>query len=132
MSKVVEGLYYTQSHEWVRLEDDGSVTIGITDHAQDQLGDVVFFELPEVDTELGTGDAFGVVESVKTLSDLYAPIAGTVVAINEGLVDAPEVCNSDPYGEGWCVRLAPSAWDDEVDNLLDASAYQALVEAEDA
>ena len=122
-------LKYTKEHEWARLESDGSLTVGITDHAQDALGDVVFVELPEVGDELAEEDKFGVVESVKTVSDLFSPCAGTVAAVNENLEDQPELVNSSPYGEGWMVRLTVE--DASVlDSLMDSSAYDAFVAAE--
>ena len=127
MSDIPSDLRFTQSHEWCRLEDDGSVTIGISDHAQEQLGDLVFVEVPEVGAHLDVGDAFAVVESVKAASDVYSPVAGEVIAVNESLADAPESVNSDPYGEGWLMRLQP---DDStrIEELLDASAYEAVVQ----
>jgi glycine cleavage system H protein len=129
MSEIPSDLRYAQSHEWCRLEDDGSVTVGISDHAQEQLGDLVFVEVPDVGTHFDAGDAFAVVESVKAASDVYSPIAGDVVAVNETLADAPEQVNSDPYGEGWLMRLQP---DDStrIEELLDASAYDAVVQGE--
>ena len=122
-------LKYTKEHEWARLESDGSLTVGITDHAQDALGDVVFVELPEVGDELAEEDKFGVVESVKTVSDLFSPCAGTVAAVNENLEDQPELVNSSPYSEGWMVRLTV-ADASVLDGLMDASAYDAFVAAE--
>ena len=122
-------LKYTKEHEWARMEADGSVTVGITEHAQDSLGDVVFVELPEVGDELGTDDKFGVVESVKTVSDLFSPCAGVILAINEALEDEPELVNSAAYEEGWMVRIQPSSAD-ELDGLMDAEAYDAFVAAE--
>jgi glycine cleavage system H protein len=100
-------LRYARSHEWARIEDDGTVTVGISDHAQEALGDVVFVELPDEGAELAAGDEAGVVESVKAASDIYAPIAGTVVAVNSELEDTPETVNSDPYQDGWFFRLQP-------------------------
>lgn len=129
MSKVPQELKYTNSHEWVLAGDDGQVTIGITDHAQELLGDMVFIELPEIDIELDAGDESAVVESVKAASDVYAPIAGKVVAVNEKLADAPELVNEDPYGEGWMFRLKISDVG-ELDGLMDADAY-AAIEAEE-
>lgn len=120
-------LRYTRDHEWVRLDGD-EATVGITQYAADQLGDIVFVELPEAGRTLEGSRPFGVVESVKAVSDLFAPIAGEVAAVNEALTGAPELVNSDPYGEGWMVRLRisdPGALDD----LLDAAAYDALVAA---
>ena len=125
MSNVPGELKYVSSHEWIRVEGDGTVTIGVTDHAQEALGDVVFVELPDMDAEVSAGDDAGVVESVKAASDIYAPVSGVVVAINEDLEDAPEMVNSDPYGDGWIVRLEPGG--DEGD-LLSPDAYQALLD----
>ncbi len=124
-------LRYTKDHEWARVESDGVITIGITDHAQDALGDVVYVELPEEGETFDAEEKFGVVESVKTVSDLFAPIAGTIVAVNGELEDAPETVNSDPYGAGWMIRIEP-ADGSAVDALLDASAYDAHVDAESA
>ena len=129
MSNVPQELKYTKSHEWILVGDDGQVTVGITDHAQELLGDMVFVELPEVDSNVDAGDECAVVESVKAASDVYSPVSGTVVAINESLADAPELINEDPYGEGWMFRLQVSGTD-QLDGLLDAAAYEA-VEAED-
>ncbi len=122
MSKIPEELRYTQSHEWVRLEGEGIVTVGITDHAQEQLGDLVFVELPEVGRKLSIEEEFGVVESVKTASDLYAPLSGEVVEVNEELADAPELVNNDAYGDGWLLKLK-LADDDELNTLLDGATY---------
>ncbi|MEE4360569.1 MAG: glycine cleavage system protein GcvH [Pseudomonadales bacterium] len=127
MSSIPSDLSYARTHEWARREEDGTVTIGITDHAQDALGDVVFVELPEVDTHLNAGDEAGVVESVKAASDIYAPLSGTVIAVNTALEDAPEKINSDPYGEGWFFRLR-LADAGELDELLDAEAYSEVAE----
>jgi len=129
MSEIPAGLRYARTHEWARLEQDGTVTIGITDFAQEALGDVVFVEHPEVGRALQPSDEAGVVESVKAASDIYAPIAGTVVAVNEALVDAPEQVNQDPYGEGWFFRIQP-ADAAELDTLLDADAYARFCESE--
>ena len=129
MSNVPQELKYTKSHEWVLAGDDGQVTIGITDHAQELLGDMVFIELPEIDKELDAGEECSVVESVKAASDVYAPVAGMVVAVNEKLADAPELINEDPYGEGWMFRLQVSDVA-ELDDLMDAEAYEAI-EAEE-
>jgi glycine cleavage system H protein len=123
---VPEELQYTRSHEWVRTEGD-TATIGITDHAQDELGDVVFVELPEVGATFDAGDSFGTVESVKAVSDLYIPVGGEVTEINEALNDQPEKINEDPYGEGWMVKLRVS---DEGSGLLSASDYEQFVEEE--
>lgn len=130
MSELPEDLRYTKSHEWVRVNDDGTVTVGITDHAQDQLGDMVFVEVPEIDHELEAEDACAVVESVKAASDVYAPVAGTVVEVNEDLADSPETVNQDPYGAGWIMKLRPTDVE-AVDELMDAAAYLAYIESEE-
>jgi glycine cleavage system H protein len=122
MSQVPGELKYASSHEWARLEEDGSVTIGISDHAQEALGDVVFVELPEIGQTLAAGDDAGVVESVKAASDIYAPLGGEVIAVNEQLEDEPEVVNSDPYNDGWFFKLQPTDTD-ELDKLLSAEDY---------
>jgi glycine cleavage system H protein len=128
MSQIPDNLKYTKEHEWVRLEADGNVTVGITDHAQEQLGDLVFVELPQAGAKLTGGKDCAVVESVKAASDVYAPVGGEVVAANNKLADAPETINQDPYGEGWMFRVKPDAA--KLDQLLDASAYKALLESE--
>jgi glycine cleavage system H protein len=122
---IPDDLRYTRSHEWVRAED-GIVTIGITEHAQEELGDVVFVELPNVGDTIGAGDSFGTVESVKAVSDLYTPVGGEVVEINSSLEDAPEKINDDPYGEGWIVKLSTS----EEADLLSPEEYEKVVEEE--
>jgi glycine cleavage system H protein len=124
---VPEELQYTRSHEWVRTEGD-TATIGITDHAQDELGDIVFVELPEEGATLDAGDSFGTVESVKAVSDLYTPVGGEVVEANEALSDSPEKINEDPYGEGWIVKIQVSG---EAD-LLSASDYEQFLEEEES
>jgi len=123
-----EELKYTEEHEWVMVEDELAV-IGITDFAQDALGDVVFVELPEVGTEVVAGKAFGVVESVKAVSDIYAPISGTVEEVNEDLPDAPEILNTSPYEDGWMVKIR-MADPSEVDDLMSAEDYQAHIDEE--
>ncbi len=130
MSEIPSELKYARTHEWARLEEDGTVTVGITDHAQEALGDVVFVEHPEVGQQLAAEQEAGVVESVKAASDIYAPVAGTVVAVNEALEDAPENVNQDPYGNGWFFRLEP---DDpaDLDDLLDAEGYGEFLETEE-
>ncbi len=130
MDELPGDLVYTREHEWLRREDDGSVTIGITDHAQSALGDLVYVELPEVGQELDTGGDMAVVESVKAASDVFAPISGTVVGVNEALGDDPEKINADPYGDGWIVKLRLGG---EFDNgeLLTPGAYQDLLDEED-
>lgn len=127
MANVPADLKYVASHEWIRVEADGTVTIGITDFAQSALGDVVFVDLPEVGAEVEADADVAVVESVKAASDIYAPLSGTVIAINEDLVDAPETVNEDPYGKAWFFKLKPANAAD-LDNLLDADAYNALCE----
>ena len=124
MSQTPADLKYARSHEWARLEEDGTVRVGISDHAQDALGDVVFIELPDIGARLAAGDEAGVVESVKAASDIYAPVGGEVIAINELLEDSPETVNSDPYHDGWFYRLqAEDAT--ELDKLLSAEDYDA-------
>ncbi|WP_144392287.1 glycine cleavage system protein GcvH [Pleionea sediminis] len=123
MSDIPSELKYASSHEWARLEDDGSIVVGITDHAQGLLGDVVYVELPEIDSDIGAGDEIAVVESVKAASDIYAPISGTIIEINDTLEDAPETVNTDCYGDGWMFRIQPSNETDYQD-LMDAEAYQ--------
>lgn len=130
MSTIPANLRYAETHEWVLDNDDGTVTIGITDHAQQALGDVVFVELPEVGTQLELKQEFGVIESVKAASDLYAPVAGEILEVNEALEDSPETVNESPYQEGWIMKVRledPSA----LDALLDADAYQAATDADD-
>ena len=124
MSEIRSELKYASSHEWARLEEDGTVTVGISDHAQDALGDVVYVETPEVGQTLSAGEEAGVVESVKAASDIYAPISGEVVAVNEALEDEPETVNSSPYDDGWFFKIKPSD-ESELDKLLDADAYKA-------
>ncbi|MGJ3243176.1 MAG: glycine cleavage system protein GcvH [Opitutales bacterium] len=126
MSKIPDDLKYTKDHEWVRLAD-GKAVIGITDYAQESLGDITFVDLPEEGDHFDVGDTFGVVESVKAASDLYMPLAGTVVSVNAALEDAPEQVNGDPYGEGWMLEIEP----DDVSafgELLDAGAYGETVD----
>lgn len=129
MSNIPTELKYVSSHEWIRDEGDGTVTIGITDHAQELLGDVVFVELPEVGESFSSGDDMGVVESVKAASDIYAPIGLEVVAVNAELEDSPELVNSDSYGDGWFFRVRPTDAS-ELEGLLDAEAYGELCESE--
>jgi glycine cleavage system H protein len=126
MSEILDNLLYTSDHEWLSLNDDGSVTVGISDHAQAALGELVFVEVPNVGDSFSAGDACAVVESVKAASDIYCPIAGTVVAVNAALADQPELVNSSPYENGWVFRLQP---DDAtvLDDLLDADAYRELL-----
>ena len=128
MSVIPNDLKYTKTHDWVRLNDDGTVTLGITDHAQSELGDMVFVELPEAGDTLEAGKECAVVESVKAASDIFSPLSGEVTAANEALADAPELINQDPYGEGWLFRMHTS---DSLDGLLDAAAYTILEAEED-
>ena len=127
MSQIPADLRYAASHDWARLEADGSVTVGISDHAQEALGDVVFIELPDVGKTLAAGDQAGVVESVKAASDIYAPVGGEVIAVNEALADAPEQVNGEPYG-AWFFKLKPQDAA-ELDKLLDADGYRAASES---
>jgi glycine cleavage system H protein len=120
-----EDLKYTKSHEWIRDNGDGTVTIGITDHAQELLGDVVYVELPELETQFKTEENCGVIESVKAASDLYSPLDGEVTAVNEDLDGEPELINSAPFGEGWVFSMKLDSMDD-LDSLLDANAYEAI------
>ncbi len=130
MSNVPGDLKYTSSHEWVRAEDDGTVVVGISDHAQESLGDLVFVETPEIDRTVDAGEACAVVESVKAASDIYAPVAGTIIDANGELQDSPELVNSDPYGEGWIMRIRIDDAD-ALEELMDADAYENLLAEED-
>lgn len=130
MSNIPSDLLYTSSHEWVKDEGDDTVTIGITDHAQELLGDLVFVELPEIGDNIEAGGEAGVVESVKAASDIYSPVSGEVIEINEDLNDSPELINEQPYDAGWIykIKLSNSA---EMDDLLNEDGYTAVVEADD-
>ncbi len=130
MSNVPTELRYAKSHEWVRDEGDGTVTVGISDHAQEQLGDLVFVELPEVGDSLDAGNECAVVESVKAASDIYSPVSGEVIEVNQALADAPETVNEDAFGNGWLfkVRLSDST---QLDELLDAEGYAGALESEE-
>ena len=127
MSELPGDLRYTSDHEWLRQEEDGSVTVGITDHAQSALGDLVYVELPEAGQELEAGGEMAVVESVKAASDVYAPVSGSVLDVNADLADDPEKINADPYGDGWIVRLQTSGGIDSTDTM-DPHAYQELLD----
>jgi len=127
MSEIPADLKYLSSHEWARLNDDGSVTIGITDHAQEALGDVVYVELPELGSQVQSGQEAGVVESVKAASDIFSLVSGEVVEINEALIDSPDLVNQSPFSEGWFFRVEPSDVM-ELDEALDAEGYAELVE----
>jgi glycine cleavage system H protein len=126
--KVEEGLYYTNSHEWAKKLDDGNFAVGITDYAQKQLNDIVYVELPEGENEIGVGEAVGVVESVKAVSDVYAPVSGVVQEVNEDLLDAPEKINQDPYGSGWITKIEPNNLVEDLGKLMDAEAYRKHLE----
>ncbi len=126
MTKINDGLLYTHDDEWLRIEGD-EATVGISDYAQDSLSDIVYLEFPAVGDSFGQGDTFGVVESVKAAADLYMPVTGEVVAVNEALLDQPELVNSDPYGEAWMVRVRLSD-PSELDELMDAAAYRTYCE----
>jgi glycine cleavage system H protein len=129
MSSIIPAeLHYTESHEWVRANDDGTVTVGITDHAQHLLGDLVFVEIPEVGRVVNAAESCAVVESVKAASDVYSPLDGVIVDVNEALADSPELINQDPYGEGWIFRIKTNA---TLEGLLDAEAYEAIAIADD-
>ena len=125
-----EELKYTKDHEWIRIEGDTG-TVGITEHAQAALGDIVFVDLPDAGSPIGQGDEFGTVESVKAVSELYVPISGEIVEVNEALADAPEKVNEDPYGEGWMMKVRLSE-PSQIEDLMDAAAYKALVDQENA
>ena len=124
MSDVPGDLKYTKSHEWVRIEDDGSVVVGISDHAQSALGDLVFVEPPEAGSQVAAGDACAVAESGEAASDVYSPVTGEVVGSNDALADSPELVNQDPYGDGWIMRIQPADLS-ELDALLDPASYEA-------
>ena len=126
MSQTPSELKYAASHEWVLLEEDGTVTVGISDHAQDALGDVVFVELPELGDSLAAADEAGVVESVKAASEIYAPVAGEVTDANQVLADAPDTINTDPLGEGWIFKIKPTNPSD-IDELMDEAAYKEYI-----
>ncbi len=129
MSELPGDLRFTAEHEWLRQEEDGSITIGITDHAQAALGDLVYVELPEVGQDLASGSEMAVVESVKAASDVYAPVSGSVIAVNELLADDPEKINADPYGDGWIVRVQPG--DDSIDTMSPDEYQEFLDKLED-
>ena len=129
MSNIPDDLKYASSHEWVRMNEDGTATVGISDHAQDALGDIVFVELPEVGITVNAKEEVAVVESVKAASDIYSPVSGEIVAVNEALVDAPETVNSAPYEDGWFFKVAVSD-ESELAELMDADAYSDHIEDE--
>ena len=125
--QIPEELRYTENHEWARLGDDGSIRIGITDYAQDSLGDIVFVDLPDVGAAITAGEPFAEVESTKSVSDVYGPVSGAVQKTNELLADTPEIVNQDPYGDGWFVVIAPEEGA-SIDDLMDAAAYRTFIE----
>lgn len=127
MSNIPQDLKFADSHEWVRRDDEVIITVGISDHAQGLLGDLVYVELPEVDTDVDKGEEAGVVESVKAASDVYSPVTGRIAQINEKLDEQPELVNTDPYGEGWLYKVEMDV-PDELDSLMDASAYESSIE----
>ncbi|MBT8116416.1 MAG: glycine cleavage system protein GcvH [Gammaproteobacteria bacterium] len=129
MSNIPVELKYSKSHEWARMNDDGSVTVGISDSAQDQLGDMVFIEVPEVGQSVDAGEACAVVESVKAASDVYSPVAGEILEVNEGLADSPETVNQDAYGEGWLFRVQPGNAG-ALDSMMDSNSYAGFLESE--
>ncbi len=129
MSEIPSELAYTKTHEWIHKKDDGSVLVGISDHAQELLGDLVFVELPEVGETLAAGDACAVVESVKAASDIYAPVTGEVLEVNDDLTDSPEFVNQDAYGGGWLMKIKLGD-ESDLDDLMDADAYQEFIEDE--
>lgn len=131
MNEIPGDLKFMKSHEWARVEDNGTVTVGISDHAQGLLGDLVYVELPNVGDKVDAGAACAVVESVKAASDVYAPLSGEIVAVNSALSDKPETINEDAYGEGWIVVIKPSSLQEDMDNLLDPDAYGEQLENED-
>lgn len=127
MSEVLENLYYSETHEWIRLEDENVVTIGVTDHAQNSMGDMVYVDLPEVGDNIDLNGECGVLESVKSASDLYAPVAGEVVEVNEALVDAPDLVNKDPYGDGWILKMKLED-NGDLEKLMNPEAYRELLD----
>jgi len=129
MSNIPVELKYSKTHEWARMNDDGSVTVGISDSAQDQLGDMVFIEVPEVGQSVDAGEACAVVESVKAASDVYSPVAGEILEVNESLADSPETVNQDAYGEGWLFRVQPGSAGD-LDSMMDSDSYAGFLESE--
>ena len=125
MSEIPENLSYTKDHEWASLQDDGKVKVGITDHAQDALSDVVFVELPDIGSEFVKGDAMAVAESVKAASDIYAPVSGKIISINDKLEESPELINESPYEFGWMVVIEPEG---DLEGLLDSNAYREVID----
>lgn len=130
MEKFPKELQYTQTHEWIRVEEDGNIVVGITEHAQSQLGELVFIELPDIGIRIHASDEVCVVESVKAASDVYSPLSGKIIAINEDLEESPSLVNSDPYGDGWLFRLEPLD-PEEFNDLLDADRYEQYLEEDE-
>jgi len=126
---IPEGLYYTEEHEWIKVLEDGRVLVGITDYAQKSLHEVVYIEAPSEGDKLKQGEVFGAVESVKAVSDIYAPLSGTVEEVNEELIDSPELINSDPYGKGWIVKIASKTLEDELGGLMGPDQYREHIES---
>jgi glycine cleavage system H protein len=126
---IPEGLYYTEDHEWLKVLEDGTVLVGVTDYAQKSLHEVVYVELPNVGDKVKQKEVFGSVESVKAVSDIYSPVSGAVEEINENLADSPELINSECYGRGWMVKIAPRSLDEELENLLSAEQYREHLES---
>jgi len=122
--KIPDGLYYTEEHEWARMLDDGTVAVGVTDYAQKQLHEIVYVELPEVGADVEQLSVIGAVESVKAVSDMTCPVSGSVVEVNDELLDSPELINDDPYGEGWIAKIEPSDLEGDKVRLMDAEAYR--------
>jgi glycine cleavage system H protein len=122
--KIPDGLYYTEEHEWARRLDDGTVAVGVTDYAQKQLHEIVYVELPEVGVDVEQLSVIGAVESVKAVSDMTCPVGGSVVEVNDELLDSPELINDDPYGEGWIAKIEPSDMEGDMVRLMDAEAYR--------
>ena len=121
---IPNGLYYTEEHEWAKLDDDGTITVGVTDYAQKQLHEIVFVELPDVGDEVELSSVIGALESVKAVSDMNCPIGGAITEINDELLDSPELINDSPYEEGWIAKIDPSDWDGDKVHLMDAEAYK--------
>jgi glycine cleavage system H protein len=128
--KIPVGLYYTEEHEWAKKLDDGTFLVGVSDYAQKQLHEIVYVELPEIGSEFSQTDAIGAVESVKAVSDMFTPISGTIVEVNESLLDSPEHINNDPYGEGWIAKIEPNNTEADLANLMDVEAYKEHVAAQ--
>ena len=128
--QIEDGLYYTEEHEWAKKLEDGTLAVGISDYAQKQLHEIVYVEFPEVGSEFGQMESIGAVESVKAVTDMFTPISGTVVEVNESLIDSPERLNEDPYGEGWIAKIEPKNLEADLAKLMDAEAYREFVAAQ--